>query len=656
MHNKVLIANRGEIACRIVRTARRLGITSIAVASEADADAIHMKMADEAHIIGPASAHESYLNIPRLLDLAIASGADAIHPGYGFLSENAEFAASCIKAGLCFVGPSPETMRRMGSKNEAKIIAQAAGVPIVPGYTGSADDDARLLAEAARIGLPIIIKAVAGGGGRGMRQVNSAEELAFAIESARREAQTAFGDGRLMLERLILDPRHVEVQVFGDRNGNVVHLFERDCSLQRRHQKVVEEAPAPGMTDKLRERMTKAAVALAKSVGYEGAGTVEFLLEGCESGDQAGFFFIEMNTRLQVEHPVTEMVTGIDLVEWQFRVAAGQPLPLDQEEISLDGHAVEVRLYAEDPARDFQPSSSKLYDCRLPTGPGMRVDTGVRSGDQISPFYDPMIAKLIAHGPDRGAAFERMAAGLSETVILGPQTNAAFLHALVRRPEVLAGEVHTGLVGQKIEEMASSKPDYKAAAIGVGVLLKQQLVGEAIGMPSVEPWAKCDAFQLGGERCVPRPVFIEGEENSADLIWRDSELFVGLDSESHSANFPSDRGVACHALEDGSRVMIWHGLRQTVVAWPNYALLGNASGPAAGDVLAPIAGRVAALHISAGERVREGAPIAVIEAMKMEHVLTAGLDGVVSEISVAVSDQVTEGQLLARVSTNDEGT
>ena len=438
MFTKLLIANRGEIAQRILFTAHRLGVKTVAVVSEADRGAPYARLAGEVVEIGPGPATESYLRGDRIVAAAKATGAEAIHPGYGFLAENADFADAVRKAGLVFIGPSPEAMRRMGGKAEAKAIAAAAGVPVVPGYGGDKQDAKTLAREAKRIGYPVLIKAVAGGGGRGMRLVEREEDLAAALESARREAEASFGDGRVLLEKLIANPRHIEVQVFGDRHGNVVHLYERDCSLQRRNQKVIEEAPAPGMPPELRARMCAAAVACARAVDYEGAGTVEFLVEGGVEGGPAtadsAWYFIEMNTRLQVEHPVTEAITGLDLVEWQLRVACGEPLPLGQDEIAMSGHAVEARLCAEDPANGFLPSIGPIVRFDPPGGEGIRVDSGVEQGSAISPYYDSMIAKLIAFGPDRPTAIARLAEALRTTLVAGPRTNAAFLHALLVHP------------------------------------------------------------------------------------------------------------------------------------------------------------------------------------------------------------------------------
>ncbi len=479
MFKRLLIANRGEIACRVIRTARRLGVRCIGVCSDADADALHVAMADEAHRIGPPPARESYLDLDAILGAAERARADAIHPGYGFLSENADFAEACAARGIVFVGPPPEAIRAMGSKSGAKRLMAEAGVPLVPGYHGADQSPDRLRREAEAIGWPVLLKASAGGGGRGMRAVERAEDFDAALAGAKREAAAAFGDDSMLVERYVAEPRHVEVQVFADRHGRFVHLFERDCSAQRRHQKVVEEAPAPGVGGGLRAAMCDAAIAAARAIGYEGAGTVEFLL------DRGGaFWFMEMNTRLQVEHPVTELVTGTDLVEWQLRVAVGEPLPLAQDEIALRGHAVEARLYAEDPARGFLPSTGRLVHLRLPEsdawrpggrqpvregeagapdgaggGAGVRVDAGVRAGDSVSMYYDPMIAKVVAWGPDRDSAAGRLADALAETEAVGVTVNADFLHALVTHPRFLAADVHTRFIEERMEDLAPAEAD-----------------------------------------------------------------------------------------------------------------------------------------------------------------------------------------------------
>ncbi len=526
MLKKIVIANRGEIAQRVIRTARRLGVRTVAVVSEADRGAPFARLADEAVEIGPGPAPESYLRGDRIIAAAEATGADAIHPGYGFLAENADFAEAVRSAGLGFVGPSPEAMRRMGGKAEAKALAVKAGVPVVPGWAGEshASQSGQVLArEARRIGFPVVIKAVAGGGGRGMRVVGRAEDFAAALESAVREAQAAFGDGRVMLEKLIVGPRHIEVQVFGDRHGNVVHLFERDCTLQRRHQKVIEEAPAPDMLPELRARICAAAVACADAVGYEGAGTVEFLVEGGALGPDAPWYFIEMNTRLQVEHPVTEAITGLDLVEWQLRVAAGEPLPLGQAEIAMAGHAIEARLCAEDPARGFLPSTGALVRFELPGGEGVRIDAGTEQGQAVSPFYDSLLAKLIASGPDRASAIARLAGALEHAVVAGPRTNTAFLHALLEHPAFVEGRMDTGLIDREIARLTAATPNPAAIAWGVAQMLRhareaaEDARRQRVQCEVLSPWNAHDAFQLGPPRSQRLTVLADGVPTEVEV-------------------------------------------------------------------------------------------------------------------------------------------
>jgi 3-methylcrotonyl-CoA carboxylase alpha subunit len=454
MLEKILIANRGEIAVRIIRTARRLGVRTVAVVSEADRGAPFAGSADEVVKIGPGPASESYLRGDKIIAAAKDTGAQGIHPGYGFLAENADFADAVGRAGLVFIGPSPDAMRRMGGKAEAKAIASHAGVPVVPGYAGDSQEPKTLAREAQRTGYPVMIKAVAGGGGRGMRLVEREADFAAALESAQREAKAAFGDARVLLEKVVARPRHIEVQVFGDAHGNVVHLFERDCSLQRRNQKVIEEAPAPGMSSELRARITTAAVACARAVGYEGAGTVEFLVEGGSLSPAAPWYFIEMNTRLQVEHPVTEAITGLDLVEWQLRIASGEKLPLTQGQIRMSGHAIEARLNAEDPAKGFMPSTGRILQFQTKALTGLRVDSGVHEGSVISPFYDSMLAKLIASGSDRNEAIGVLCRALTSAVIAGPKTNAAFLHALITHPVFEQAEMDTGFIARELDHLA----------------------------------------------------------------------------------------------------------------------------------------------------------------------------------------------------------
>ena len=498
MFDAVLIANRGEIACRVIRTLKRLGIRAIAVYSDADQGALHVAQADQAIRIGPAPASESYLRADAILDAARRAGAQAIHPGYGFLAENAGFARACRDAGLIFVGPSPEAIETMGAKDRAKAVAAAAEVPLVPGHHGGAQDDASLLEAAHELGFPVLLKAVAGGGGKGMRVVARPDEFAAALEGARREAQAAFGDERMLLERYLDAPRHIEVQVFGDRHGQVVHLFERDCSVQRRHQKVLEEAPAPGISAQQRAALGATAVRLARAIDYTGAGTIEFLM------DQSGaFYFMEMNTRLQVEHPVTEMITGLDLVEWQLRVAAGERLPLSQKEIALAGHAIEGRLYAEDPEHGFLPSTGTLAHARLPaSGPSVRVETGVRAGDRISPFYDPMLAKIVVWGPDRAAALRRLRGALFDTEVVGLSTNLEFLARVVDHDAFASGAVATAFVADHAAELLAPAPppDDEALAIAALWLLCRQrreaVAAAAAGADPHSPWHRVDGWRL----------------------------------------------------------------------------------------------------------------------------------------------------------------
>src|ERR671912_1946968 len=480
MLDSVLIANRGEIACRIIKTAKRLGMRTIAVYSEADAGALFVQMADEAHLIGPAAARESYLQVDRIIEVAKRTGAASIHPGYGFLSERAEFAEACEANGIVFVGPPASAIRAMGLKDAAKALASQAGVPVVPGYHGSRQEPDFLRQKAYEIGYPVLIKAVAGGGGKGMRRVDKAAEFDAALESAQREAASAFGDPRVLVKKSVLSPRHIEIQVFADKHGNVVHLFERDCSLQRRHQKVIEEAPAPGMTAQMRAAMGKAAVEAARAVGYVSAGTIEFIADGREGLRPDRFYFMEMNTRLQVEHPVTEAITGLDLVELQFRIAAGERLPFGQHELRMDGHAVEARLYAEDPEKGFLPSTGKLWALRFPDGEAIRIDTGVKEGDSVTPFYDPMIAKVIAHGATRDEALDKLSDALGKTAVAGPKTNLAFLKGLCDAPEFRAGRFDTGFIDANLGALGAVEQRLDAAAVAAGAArLHQRLVSEA---------------------------------------------------------------------------------------------------------------------------------------------------------------------------------
>jgi 3-methylcrotonyl-CoA carboxylase alpha subunit len=647
MLEKILIANRGEIAVRIIDTARRLGVRTVAVVSEADRLAPFAAMADEAVAIGPGPATESYLRADRIIAAAKQTGADGIHPGYGFLAENADFAEAVGKAGITFIGPSPAAMRKMGGKAEAKAIAAKAGVPVVPGYQGDRQDARTLAREAARIGYPVMIKAVAGGGGRGMRLVEREEDLVAALDSARREAEAAFGDARVLLEKVVVAPRHIEVQVFGDRHGNVVHLFERDCSLQRRNQKVIEEAPAPGMSPELRAKICGAAVRCAKAVGYEGAGTVEFLVEGGEVSAEAPWYFIEMNTRLQVEHPVTEAITGLDLVEWQLRIASGEPLPLGQDEIAMTGHAIEARLCAEDPAGGFLPSTGPIVAFERPQMEGLRIDSGVEAGSRITPFYDSMIAKLVASAPDRGTAIARLAQALEEMVVAGPKTNAAFLHALTVHPEFAAGRIDTGLIARELNVLAPKVIDARAVAFGVTHLIWQAHDAAEEGRGSNEaysPWSAQDAFQLGPLRRQQMTVLVDNAPVKVGVEWGPGGPRVIVPSKDAAAG-PAPRNL--RVVGDGNPIYVLADMRQFALAWPAYDAGAVDEAGDGSSIRAPIIGRVAKVFVKAGDKVAKGDRIAVVEAMKMEHVLHAARDGVIEKVAAKEGDQVATGALIA---------
>ncbi len=632
MFSSLLIANRGEIACRVIRTARRLGLRTIAVHSDADADALHVAMADEAHRIGPAPARESYLRGDIILDVARRTGAQAIHPGYGFLSENADFAESCAAAGVIFVGPPAAAIRAMGGKSEAKALMQQAGVPLVPGYHGAAQDLATLTHAAADIGFPVLIKASAGGGGKGMRVVTELAALEAAILGAKREAVASFGDDRVLIERYLTKPRHIEIQVFADTHGTCVHLFERDCSVQRRHQKVIEEAPAPGMTADLRAAMGDAAVAAARAVGYVGAGTVEFIVE------HDRFAFMEMNTRLQVEHPVTEAITGLDLVEWQLRVAAGEPLPKTQADLAITGHAFEARLYAEDPQRDFLPSIGRLIHLALPAD--IRIDAGVREGDTIGPDYDPMIAKLITHGPDRATALRLLAQALSRCAVVGVQTNLALLRGIATHADFAAGHFDTGFIARTPHLLAPT-PAPDAAVIAAAVL---GLIGDP---PSLrDPWAAGDSWRLnlqGARHLQLDPVGAISARPQGRLwrlTWGETAVLARLEPGRVVVDGVT-RAVTVVAQPNGIVVIAdgtSHGFAQIdTLAPPETAARGG------GRVVAPIPGRVAAVLVTVGDAVTAGQTLVVMEAMKMEISLTAPAAGKVTSLHAVPGDMVGEG-------------
>ncbi|HEY1544459.1 MAG TPA: biotin carboxylase N-terminal domain-containing protein [Xanthobacteraceae bacterium] len=648
MFSSVLIANRGEIAVRIARTARRMGLRTIAVYSEADARALHVRACDEAIAIGRAPAAESYLAIDRLIAAATSAGADCIHPGYGFLAENAAFATACAAAGIVFVGPPPSAISAMGLKDRAKALMQKAGVPIVPGYHGERQDPDFLKRKAYETGYPVLIKAIAGGGGKGMRRVDKHSEFDDALAGAVREATAAFGDPRVLVEKYVTAPRHIEIQVFADRHGNVVHLNERDCSLQRRHQKVIEEAPAPGMTAELRAAMGAAAVEAARAVGYEGAGTVEFIADGARGLRSDGFWFMEMNTRLQVEHPVTEETTGFDLVEWQFRVASGEVLRVAQQQIPLHGHAIEARLYAEDPDRGFLPSTGTLVALELPSGEAIRVDSGVEAGDQITPYYDPMIAKIIARGPTREAALDRLADALDRTVVAGIRSNAGLLAALARAPDFRNGTFDTGLVERMLGAPGAVPQgrDPAAAAAGAAHLVARSAMPIAddeaapAGGHWASPWDAQDGFQLSGRREIALPLDVDGAAVDAVVGYREGRAMVTVGGTQAAADV--------RIIESGGAVYVLRQGRQTTVRLRALGPFDAVHAGEGGGVTAPMHGKVIEVLVAAGEAVRKGQKVAVIEAMKMEHALTASVDGTVTEVQVRPGDQVAEG---ARVMT-----
>jgi 3-methylcrotonyl-CoA carboxylase alpha subunit len=644
MFRSVLIANRGEIACRIARTAKRLGLRTIAVYSQADAHALHVRACDEAYCIGPAPARDSYLAIERIVEVAKKAGAECVHPGYGFLSENADFVDACNQAGIVFVGPPAAAMRAMGVKDRAKTLMEKAGVPVVPGYHGERQDAKFLKEKAYEIGYPVLIKPSAGGGGRGLRRVDKHAEFESALEGAVREAEAAFGSSRVLLEKYVAAPRHIEIQVFADSHGNVIHLGERDCSLQRRHQKVIEEAPAPGMTPELRARMGADAVEAARAVGYVGAGTVEFIADGTKGLRADGFWFIEMNTRLQVEHPVTEAVTGLDLVEWQFRVASGEKLPLEQSQVRFDGYAIEARVYAEDPENGFLPSTGRIVAIELPAD--IRVDSGFATGGEVTPYYDAMIAKLIAHAPMREAALDRLAAALGRTVIAGPRSNVAFLAALTRASEFRQGKVDTGFIDRNLAALGAvpHKADSAAAALGVVQLLRRKAESEFVdgdapaGEPAEagSPWAASDGFQLGGTRSHAVPVMIDGESGVAAVSYGSEGMRVAVDGAASA--------IDARVFEaEGEAYVLRHG-RQTRVRIKDFATATAETGAGDGVIKAPMHGRVLEVDVAVGDHVAAGQRLAVIEAMKMEHTLRAPFAGTVTEVPIGAGQQVVEGE------------
>jgi 3-methylcrotonyl-CoA carboxylase alpha subunit len=650
--HKILIANRGEIACRVIKTARRMGIATVAVYSEADANARHVRLADEAVLIGPPAARQSYLLADRILDAAKDTGAQAVHPGYGFLSENEDFAEACAAAGIVFIGPPASAIRAMGSKSAAKALMAKAGVPLTPGYHGDNQDPAFLEAQARDIGFPVLIKASAGGGGKGMRRVDQAEDFAAALASCQREAKNAFGDQQVLVEKYVLRPRHIEIQVFGDRHGDCVYLFERDCSVQRRHQKVLEEAPAPGMTLERRAAMGQAAVEAAKAVGYVGAGTVEFIAH-----QDGSFYFMEMNTRLQVEHPVTEMITGLDLVEWQLRVAAGEPLPLRQDQLAIDGHAIEARIYAEDPDKGFLPSTGKLLHLSPPAeSEHVRVDTGVEQGDAITPHYDPMIAKLIVWDRTRDAALARMRQALAQYRVVGVANNVEFLSRLVSVPSFANADLDTALIEREQANLFPAKtavPDEVWMLAALAELQREAALAERAS-DCDSPWRRLDGWRLNGQ--ATRAITLRHGEAiqavSVRVVGGGHELgvgpravfargTVGANGQLHAQL--GERRLNATVVVSGERRHVFFEGRSWPLALLDTLNTGGTGEDTEGGLKAPMPGKVIALIAEAGATVDKGAPLLVLEAMKMEHTISAPRRGTVKAFRYAVGDQVVDG-------------
>lgn len=664
MFTKILIANRGEIACRVAATARRMGIKTVAVYSEADANAKHVAVCDEAVLIGPAAAKESYLRADKIIEVALATGAQAVHPGYGFLSENSEFAEACAKNGIAFIGPPASAIEAMGSKSAAKSLMEKANVPLVPGYHGDNQDADFLQNEADRIGYPVLLKASAGGGGKGMRVIEHSKDFKEALASCKREAINSFGDDKVLAEKYLQRPRHIEIQVFADTHGNCVYLFERDCSVQRRHQKVLEEAPAPGMTPERRAAMGEAAVAAAKAVGYVGAGTVEFI-----ANQDGSFYFMEMNTRLQVEHPVTEMITGTDLVEWQLRVAAGEALPLQQEQLQIHGHAIEARVYAENPEKGFLPSIGTLRHARTPAAvnfelggsaepAGFRIDSGVREGDTISPFYDPMIAKMIVWGKDRTEALARMAQALSQYQIVGLSSNIAFLSRLIHSDAFANADLDTGLIARN--EAQLFPPARPASVDVVALAVVSLLLSEKSG--GSDPWQSSHGWRMNslmqralqfGEEHHQHSVQVTYLADGWKLHTADTTADVRLASVSGSGSSDlvlkiADRTVTGTVVRDGEHFHVFsQGVHSDLHYSDALAHAGEAEAEG-GRLTAPMPGKIVAVLVTKAQEVKKGDALLIMEAMKMEHTISAPHDGVIDDVLYAVGDQVTEGaQLLA---------
>jgi len=648
MFSKILIANRGEIAVRIIRAARKLGVATVAVYSEADRRALHVEMADEAFCIGGPAPTESYLSSDSIIKAALRSGAEAIHPGYGFLSENPEFAAAVEAAGLVFIGPSPASIRAMGLKDTAKQLMEKAGVPVVPGYHGDAQELVVLAGAARNIGYPVLIKARAGGGGKGMRRVDRPEDFSAALMASKREALAAFGDGRVLVEKLVESPRHIEVQIFGDKHGNIIHLFERDCSGQRRHQKVIEEAPAPGIGKAMRVAITEAALRAARAVGYYGAGTVEFIADASKGLRPDRFWFMEMNTRLQVEHPVTEMVTGIDLVEWQLRVAAGEALPLEQSDITLNGHAIEARIYAEDPERDFLPATGTLHHLHFADavrGAELRVDSGVREGSVVSHYYDPMLAKMIVHAEGRKSAIAALAEALDNTQIAGCTTNIAFLRRMLGDEEFIAGNAETGLISRNRDKL-TVLPEPSPRLVALAAL--------AVSGVKHSPDAQ-DPFDAIGTYGHFQPLTHQGT-----LTYREKPVHYRIKGLGNGrfevgVRMPDGREETCTlspsqvpaAARWFNNVTLFQGADSFTFSTGDFGATQNGAGNG-GQLRAPMPGVVKMVRVAQREKVQEGQPLLILEAMKMEHAITAPRDGIIAEI-IAEGSQVADGTVLVQL-------
>ena len=678
MFSKILIANRGEIACRVMTTARRMGIRTVAVYSDADATSRHVAMADEAVRIGPAPASESYLRSDRIIAAVKATGTDAVHPGYGFLSENEAFAQTLADAGVTFIGPPPSAIHAMGSKSEAKKLMERAKVPLVPGYHGDAQQPELLQREADRIGYPVLIKASAGGGGKGMRVVARPEEFIASLASCQREAKASFGDDHVLIERYVQRPRHIEIQVFADSHGDVVSLFERDCSVQRRHQKIIEEAPAPGMTAARRRAMGEAAVAAAKAVGYVGAGTVEFIAD--PSGE---FFFMEMNTRLQVEHPVTEMITGYDLVEWQLRVADGEALtqmaPDLHQQLSIHGHSFEARIYAENPDKGFLPATGRIVHLAQPVAiefrrnhddnpfhdaAPVRIDAGVRGGDQITPYYDPMIAKLIVWGEDRSHALARMHAALADFHIVGVANNVDFLSRLVTNDAFARGDVHTGLIEQERERLFPDAGGTEAQSQAIEIMLAfacARVLSDEARIAAPDPWSSAHGWRLN--TTYRRTMTLNAESTAHEVVieyardgyvfhyaGRSTPLALTANAGSGMSIRFGEHTLGADVVRAGDELHVFHNGRHRVLALADIIAQSAAAEVETGKLTAPMPGKLIALHTAAGARVERGTPLLVMEAMKMEHTIVAPSNGVVSEVLYGVGDQVVEGAELVRFS------